>query len=110
MQVFELYQKLINDYSTYVRSFIRIRDDRISQKVQEALDNGHLWPEPLIQLNPSFESGGYVDELVAKGELHPECAKIFRINKGRIMKDFQCDCIGIRLMPMLQLAETKITC
>lgn len=82
MQVFELYQKLINDYSTYVRSFIRIRDDRISQKVQEALDNGHLWPEPLIQLNPSFESGGYVDELVAKGELHPECAKIFRINKG----------------------------
>ncbi len=82
MQVFDLHRNLIKDYSAYIRSFIQIRDERINQKVQEALDNGHLWPEPLIQLNPSFEPGGYIDDLVERGVLHPECSRIFRINKG----------------------------
>jgi len=38
-----------------------------------------LWPQPLIQLNPSFEPGGWVDELVDRGLLHAGCRKIFRI-------------------------------
>lgn len=45
------------------------------------LDTGVLWPEPLIQLNPSFEPGDWVDDLVSQQVLHPECSKIFRIKR-----------------------------
>ncbi len=40
---------------------------------------GRFWPSPLIELDPNFESGGYVDDLVDAGVLHPECGRIFRI-------------------------------
>ena len=64
MQVFRLRQRLIGDYGTYVRSFIEIRDERIRARVREELDAGLLWPQPLIKLNPSFESGGSIEDLV----------------------------------------------
>src|SRR5438093_3426824 len=41
-----------------------------------------LWPDPLIQLNPLFAPGESIDELVAKGTLHRECARIFRKDKS----------------------------
>ena len=40
-----------------------------------------LWPDPLIQLNPLFAPGETIDELVARGTLHQECARIFRKDK-----------------------------
>ncbi|MCL6559930.1 MAG: DEAD/DEAH box helicase, partial [Firmicutes bacterium] len=83
MNVFVLNRHLIHDYSSYIRSFIQIRDDNINKYVQGSLDNGLLWPEPLIQLNPSFQPGEWIDELVEKGVLHQECSRIFRINKDR---------------------------
>ena len=47
--------------------------------VDEVLDGGTLWPEPLIQLNPAFEAGESLVDLVAEGVLHAECERIFRI-------------------------------
>jgi ATP-dependent helicase YprA (DUF1998 family)/very-short-patch-repair endonuclease len=79
MDVFDLRNNLIADYATYIRSFIRIRDRRIQDYVQASLDEGLLWPDPLIQLNPSFEPGAWIDDLVKDGTLHAECASIFRI-------------------------------
>lgn len=78
MDVFELRRKLVEDYGQYATSFVNIADDRIRHHVDEELKGGLLWPEPLIQLNPAFESGGTVDELVGRGLLHPECERIFR--------------------------------
>ncbi len=78
MDVFELRRKLVEDYGPYATSFVHIADERIRAHVDEELGGGLLWPEPLIQLNPAFESGGTVDELVARGLLHPECERIFR--------------------------------
>ena len=78
MDVFKLRNKLIQDYERYVSSFINIRDQRIRAKVQEELSQGLLWPEPLIQLNPSFAKGKLIDELVEEGILHQSCGKIFR--------------------------------
>ena len=63
-------------------SFIKIADHRISERVDSELNAGAFWPEPLLQLNPTFLPGGTIDELVAQGTLHPECAKIFRIDKS----------------------------
>ena len=57
MDIFGLRDKLVKDYSDYVTSFIHISDDRIREYVDSSLVQGLLWPDPLIQLNPSFEPG-----------------------------------------------------
>ncbi|MBI4263393.1 MAG: DEAD/DEAH box helicase [Acidobacteria bacterium] len=82
MDVFDLRTRLVEDYARYTRSFIKIADPRVKAKVDGALDDGALWPEPLLQLNPTFLPGGTIDDLVADGTLHPECKKIFRIDKS----------------------------
>jgi superfamily II DNA/RNA helicase len=79
MNVFDLRDRLVGDYSDFVRSFIHIQDDRIREAVQAELQGGLLWPDPLIQVNPSFEPGDWIDELVDQGVLHDECRRVFRI-------------------------------
>lgn len=81
MNVFELHGRVIEDYRLYVESFIRIKDERIRQLVEGEIDRGLLWPEALVQLSPSFEQGGSIDDLVEEGLLHPECSRIFRVGK-----------------------------
>ncbi|MBI2776619.1 MAG: DEAD/DEAH box helicase [Chloroflexi bacterium] len=81
MDVFELRERLVADYGDYTRSFLQFSDQRIAGKIKDELDAGLLWPEPLIQLNPSYEPGGLIDELVEKGLLHPGCSAIFRRGK-----------------------------
>jgi len=78
MNVFNLRNSLIQDYSDYITSFIRIRNPRILEYVNQSIDSGLLWPDPLIQLNPFFEPGLWIDELVDQGVLHRECKRIFR--------------------------------
>ncbi len=82
MNIFEFRNWLIGDYASYIQSFIQIRDPHIRNYVQQKLQEGVLWPEPLIQLNPFFAGGESIDELVAQGILHRECAKIFRKDKN----------------------------
>ena len=93
MNVFELRERLISDYSSYIRSFIRIRDERVDALVTSCLDQGRLWPDPLIQLNPSFQYAGTVDDLVAEGVLHFECSRVFRAGKdkgdGKVLRLYQ---------------------
>ncbi|MCX8039499.1 MAG: DEAD/DEAH box helicase [Planctomycetota bacterium] len=81
MDVFALRDHLIGEYRSYVESFITIRDSRIRSLVEREIEQGLLWPDPLIQLNPNFEPGRRISELVAAGILHPECERIFRVGK-----------------------------
>ena len=53
MDVFGLHRHVIAEYAAYTRSFIRIADARVSEEVDGQINNGLLWPYPLIQLNPS---------------------------------------------------------
>lgn len=78
MNVFDLRNSLIDDYSSYISSFIRIRDPKIKDYVDQSIEQGLLWPDPLIQLNPTFEPGNWIDELCDEGVLHKECKRIFR--------------------------------
>jgi hypothetical protein len=57
MNIFRFRDQIIHDYATYIKSFIQIRDTRISAYAGRNLNAGILWPEPLIQLNPTFEPG-----------------------------------------------------
>ena len=83
--VFGLRDQVLGDYRFYVESFIRIRDERIKAEVGGSLEMGVLWPDSLIQLNPSFAPGGSIDELVQAQVLHTECARIFRRDKEAIV-------------------------
>jgi ATP-dependent helicase YprA (DUF1998 family) len=78
VDVFQLRDRVIDDYQNYATSFVQIADPRIREHVDEEIKAGLLWPEPLIQLNPTFEVGGTIDELVDRGLLHKECRRIFR--------------------------------
>ena len=82
MNVFDLRNNLIRDYSAYTNSFVQIQDPRVRDYVRAKLEGGFLWPEPLIQLNPAFEPGAWIDELVDGGVLHTECRNIFRKEKS----------------------------
>ena len=41
-----------------------------------------LWPDPILQLNPAYESGPTLDDLAAKGVILPGTAKFFRRADG----------------------------
>jgi len=84
MDVFCLRDKIIEDYSKYIGSFVEISDERIRKVVQQELKAGLLWPDPLLQLNPAFAWGGWIEDLVSKGILHTECSKIFRADKSEV--------------------------
>ena len=88
VDVFDLRNSLIGDYADFARSFLNIRDARISARVSEELENGALWPDPLVQLNPSYEAGGSVSELIREGLLHPEAEKIFARKPAGTVGDF----------------------
>lgn len=77
MDVFDLRQQVIGEYADYIRSFFTIRDARIKERVDVALAEGHLWPDPLLQLSPAFEPGETIEQLIAAGDLHAEARKIF---------------------------------
>lgn len=81
MQVFQFRDGVVGDYSSYIKSFINVADLRVRQTVDQSLAEGLLWRDPLVQLNPTFQSGGTVDDLVATGKLAGECKKIFRRSK-----------------------------
>ena len=78
MNVFETHSEIISDYATYIRSFLKIADPKIEARVEEELAEGKLWPEPLLQFNPSFELDGNINEFIQTRNLHPKIEQIFR--------------------------------
>ncbi len=81
--VFDIHKRILNDYKTFVRSFIPIVDERLRAFVeQQLLERDALWPEPLIQISPAYQRAETVDDLAQQGVLHPETARIFRTPAG----------------------------
>lgn len=81
VDVFRARDRLIDDYRSFTTSFVDIADRRVKDHVAAELAAGKQWPEPWISLNPTFASGGRVDELVDEGLLHAECERIFRVKE-----------------------------
>jgi hypothetical protein len=77
VDVFHLRDQLTADYERYVSSFLSLRDNRIRERVATALAGGQLWPESRIGLSSALEPGGWIDELVTEGPLHPKAAEVF---------------------------------
>ena len=92
MNVFQTHAHIIDDYTSYIRSFVDISDPQISTVVEQSLSEGKLWPKPLLQFNPSFEMYGSLDRLVSDGILHPDIRDIF---KGYKLYHHQVDAIRL---------------
>jgi hypothetical protein len=78
VNVFDLDRSLPGDYERFARSFKQIRAADIRSRLEEIYASGRFWPEPLISINPHFERGASVEELVAEGSLHPDTARVLR--------------------------------
>ena len=83
MDAFEVHRRLISDYRTFTDGFVDIHDPRVRDRVEEESARGAQWPPPWLSVNPSFEPGGRIDELVREGLLHGECARIFRVKRDQ---------------------------
>lgn len=82
MDVFGLRERVVGEYAEYVRSFLSVRNGQTRAFVDQLLADGQLWPNPLVQLNPSFAPGATIDDLVRDGVLDDGCGRIFRRGKS----------------------------
>ena len=80
LNVFDLDRVLISDYERFARSFTQIRAPDIRQQVEAIYASTAFWPEPLISINPHFERGDSIAELVADGSLHADTARVFSVD------------------------------
>jgi hypothetical protein len=80
LDIFNFRNQIIGDYRRYIESFLKIRDHKVREFVNQELEKGQLWTNPLVQLNPKYRPGATVTELVNSGILHPECAQYFSKN------------------------------
>jgi DEAD/DEAH box helicase len=78
MNIFQTHARIIKDYATYISSFLNISDPGIKDHVEAELTQGKLWPEPLLQFNPSYEMAGSVSDLAQTGVIHKEMADILK--------------------------------
>lgn len=84
MSIFDLHNQVIDDYRRYIQSYINVADARIQEFITRTLgEEQKLWPEALLQLSPSYERTETVDDLAARGLLHPETARVFRTPEGK---------------------------
>ena len=81
MNIFDLRERVIEDYRSFTGAFVEPRDERNRAFLDDQLAEGAQWPDPWLSLNPMFASGGTPAELVARGLLHPECERIFRVKE-----------------------------
>lgn len=73
MNILEFHRQLIENYKSYIQSFLHIKDDKIRNFVDKEIHNNKLLPEPLVQFNPTFEQNNSLSSL----GLHPELGSIF---------------------------------
>lgn len=78
MDVFSLRDSIVGEYRKFATSFTTIRADDIREQVQAIYAKGRFWPEPLVQINPSYKRGLDIHTLIANGALDPRTAEIFQ--------------------------------
>jgi len=80
LDVFSLRDSVVDEYKHFATSFTTIHAQDIRARIEAIYAEQRYWPEPLIQINPSYKRSTDVRTLVANGVLDPGCADIFRAN------------------------------
>ena len=93
MNVFDLRDRLVADYASYTRSFIKIRDPRIIEHGGPSAGCRRVLARTAAPAQPDVPAGRHDRRPGGAGTLHPECARIFRIDKS------DTDHTGKQLLP-----------
>ena len=72
LDVFALRDSVVDEYKRFATSFTTIHAPDIREQVEAIYAEDRYWPEPLIQINPSYRQPTDVGTLVAEGVLHPK--------------------------------------
>src|SRR5208283_480579 len=84
--IFKMHEKIVEDYQKYVQSFLSISDEEIRKYLDTHLIKERtLWPDALIQVNPSYESVATIEDLTSSKLLHPTVAEIFRTDNNKTL-------------------------
>ncbi|MCI6863684.1 DEAD/DEAH box helicase, partial [Anaerobiospirillum succiniciproducens] len=78
MDIFKFRDNLIDEFKLFSRSFTQIKSQDIAAEVKKQYDeHNRYWPEPLLQINPNYQSEATIAKLVADKVLDPLCKTIF---------------------------------
>ncbi len=77
MDAFKPHRQVIDSYRDYLKSFVKIKDDRIRKFVEDKFEEPGFIPEPIIQFNPSYLRSETLVDLQSQGKIHPELINIF---------------------------------
>ena len=78
MDVFSLRDSIVGEYQKFATSFTTIHAEDIRAQVEAIYAEGRFWPDPLLQINPSYKRGLNLQTLIANGALDSRTADIFR--------------------------------
>ncbi len=80
--LFNLGNRVIKHYASYVESFLNFADPRIKEFVQrELIEANRLWPEPLLEVSANYVFGPSLRQLVEGGRIHPQVAEIIGVER-----------------------------
>src|SRR5258705_1805044 len=77
MDILNFHTKLIDNYKSYIQSFLNIKDPGIVKFVDSEIHNKKLWPEPLVQFNPTFEKGKSLQNFIKDRNLNQDLENFF---------------------------------
>ena len=77
IDIFRFHRRIMEQYESFASSFLDIDDPQIEAALTDTGRLESMCPEPLIQFNPSYESGASVEDLAAEGVLAPAMSSVF---------------------------------
>jgi hypothetical protein len=95
LDVFSLRESIVNEYKHFATSFTTIHANDIREQVEAICAQNRYWPEPLIQINPSYKRSTDISKLVDHHILDPRCAEIFQ-SKGTSLSLYKASGTGYR--------------
>src|SRR5687768_2341476 len=84
LDIFSLRDFIVGEYRNFATSFTKIFADDIRQQVESIYAEGRFWPDPLLQINPTYRYSApakpfeALQRLIDGGALDPRTAEIFK--------------------------------
>lgn len=78
IDIFAFHRNVMDRYQSFSKSFLDIDDLQIEAALQDEGRLKTMWPDPLIQFNPSYEQGDSAESLVGEGVLTQDMASVFK--------------------------------
>ena len=74
---FKLHSQIMEQFKAFSQSFVDIEAPQILKELEKYGNDKSMWPEPLIQFNPSYQEGAAFSDLLSEGLFDPRMDKIF---------------------------------